>query len=114
MVEPYRALIVDDEPSVRSRTVRAMSQEHFNCDEAADGDEAAAMCQREHSMSSMSYMLTTPMRLRRLLQSQEMPPWRSRYSSLLTAAFIIQAESELFLWNRLWFESARAVSANSL
>jgi HD-like signal output (HDOD) protein/CheY-like chemotaxis protein len=47
MVEPYRALVVDDERSVRSLTVRAMSHEHFICDEAADGDEAAAMCQRE-------------------------------------------------------------------
>lgn len=47
MVESYRALIVDDERSVRSLTVRAMSHEHFVCDEAADGDEAAAMCQRE-------------------------------------------------------------------
>ncbi|MBI2480399.1 MAG: HDOD domain-containing protein [Planctomycetia bacterium] len=47
MVKSYRALIVDDEQAVRSLTVRAMSHEQFNCDEAADGDQADAMCQRE-------------------------------------------------------------------
>ena len=48
MARQYRALIVDDESSVRTLTVRAFRDEQFVCDEAADGEEAATMCQREH------------------------------------------------------------------
>ncbi|NQT13849.1 MAG: response regulator [Planctomycetes bacterium] len=42
----YRALIVDDESSVRRLTARAMAGEGFACNVAADGDDGEAMALR--------------------------------------------------------------------
>ena len=40
---PYRALVVDDEPAVRTLAIRALQREGFSCDSAADGVEAEEM-----------------------------------------------------------------------
>src|ERR1700761_6227973 len=39
---PYRALVVDDEAAVQSLCVRALQQQGFCCDTAADGQQAEA------------------------------------------------------------------------
>ena len=43
-----RALVVDDEPTVRSLTIRALRCEGFSCDAAADGVEAKQMMDSNH------------------------------------------------------------------
>ena len=43
-----RALVVDDEPTVRSLTIRALRREGFSCDAAADGVEAKQMMDSNH------------------------------------------------------------------
>ena len=40
---PYRALVVDDDIAVRKATIRALDQERFSCDAAANGFEAKQM-----------------------------------------------------------------------
>jgi DNA-binding response OmpR family regulator len=42
----YRALVVDDEPIVRRLICRALSEEGFLCDAAADGNEAGELLGR--------------------------------------------------------------------
>lgn len=44
MGQPYRVLVVDDEPEVRELTTSTLSQHDMHCDEAADGVEAIALC----------------------------------------------------------------------
>jgi len=39
----YRALVVDDDPAVRSLTIHALAAEGFACDAAADGLRAKAL-----------------------------------------------------------------------
>lgn len=43
VASPFRALIVDDEPSVRQAVMRALNRSGFTCDAAADGRTAIEM-----------------------------------------------------------------------
>lgn len=48
MGQPYKTLIVDDEPHVRELTSRALSAYNFVCDTAEDGNHALALCGAQH------------------------------------------------------------------
>jgi HD-like signal output (HDOD) protein/FixJ family two-component response regulator len=48
MLERHYALVVDDEPAIRGLTARALEEYHFQCDEAADGEEAAELLGRRN------------------------------------------------------------------
>ena len=45
----YRALVVDDEPPIRSLIMRALEQLHIACTPASDGKEADQLLQKPFS-----------------------------------------------------------------
>jgi len=48
MTKQFRALVVDDEPSIRSLLTSALAREDFLCDAAENGEEAWERIQEEH------------------------------------------------------------------